>query len=55
VRLEDTMNALSDTGSTGIGLSDAIAYRDMLANGVAEIYSFDRDFDRLEGIARIER
>jgi predicted nucleic acid-binding protein len=55
VRLQDTMDALSDMGGAGIGLSDAIAYRNMLANGIAEIYSFDRDFDRIEGISRIER
>ena len=30
-----------------VGLSDAIAYVIMIDNNVREIYSFDRDFDRL--------
>lgn len=55
VRQEDAMDALCCMSDAGIGLSDAIAYRDMLANKVAEIYSFDRNFDRLQGIARIEK
>ena len=30
-----------------VGLSDAMAYVIMIDNNVREIYSFDRDFDRL--------
>lgn len=55
VRLEDALDSLGATGEAGIGLSDAIAYRDMLANGIGEIYSFDRGFDGLEGIKRVDR
>ncbi|HDI86413.1 MAG TPA: PIN domain-containing protein [Candidatus Korarchaeota archaeon] len=36
-----------------VGLSDAIAYVVMLSQGIREIYSFDRDFDRLPGIVRL--
>jgi len=36
-----------------VGLCDAVAYVVMLRSGVREIYSFDRDFDRLEGIRRL--
>lgn len=35
------------------GLSDATAYLLMRENEIEEIYSFDRDFDRFEGIKRI--
>jgi predicted nucleic acid-binding protein len=38
-----------------VGLSDAIAYIVMLREGVREIYSFDVDFDRLDGIKRITK
>ncbi|MGC8932205.1 MAG: twitching motility protein PilT [Thermoproteota archaeon] len=37
----------------GVGLSDAIAYIAMLRNGIYEIYSFDKDFDKLEGVKRV--
>ncbi|RLE64632.1 MAG: twitching motility protein PilT [Thermoprotei archaeon] len=36
-----------------IGLSDAIAYIVMLQNNIEEIYSLDRDFDKLERIKRL--
>ena len=37
-----------------MGLSDAIAYLVMKKNEIGEIYSFDKDFDKLEGIKRVE-
>jgi len=36
-----------------IGFSDAVAYVAMLRSGIREIYSFDRDFDKLSGIKRV--
>ena len=36
-----------------IRLSDAIAYIVMLQNNIEEIYSLDRDFDKLERIKRL--
>jgi len=33
--------------------NDALAIEVMRANGITEIYSFDHDFDRIEGITRI--
>ncbi|MEM3403127.1 MAG: type II toxin-antitoxin system VapC family toxin [Nitrososphaeria archaeon] len=50
----DCLRALTTAKSKKIGLSDAIAYTAMVKNGVNEIYSFDRDFDKLE-VKRIER
>ncbi len=37
---------------TKVGLSDAIAYTIMKDNELNEVYSFDRDFDRLN-VSRI--
>ncbi|RLF03952.1 MAG: twitching motility protein PilT [Thermoprotei archaeon] len=45
--------ALKVAEERGVGLSDAIAYVLMLQNNVEEIYSFDRDFDKLEGVRRL--
>jgi predicted nucleic acid-binding protein len=36
-----------------IGFSDAVAYITMKRNGVVEVYSFDKDFDRFREIRRI--
>ncbi len=36
-----------------VGLADAIAYVVMTRQGVREIYSFDSDFDKLEGVRRV--
>lgn len=47
------MEALRETEEKKIGLSDAIAYILMLQNNIEEIYSFDMDFDKLEGIRRL--
>ncbi|MBC7091752.1 MAG: type II toxin-antitoxin system VapC family toxin [Nitrososphaeria archaeon] len=49
----DCLKAVSVAKQNSIGLSDAIAYVLMLKNGVNEIYSFDRDFDKL-GVKRVE-
>jgi hypothetical protein len=35
--------------------NDALAVDVMRSNGVREIYSFDEDFDRVEGIVRLPR
>ena len=37
-----------------IPLVDAYSAAFMEANGISEVYTFDRHFDRIEGIARIE-
>jgi uncharacterized protein len=36
-----------------VGINDALAYVAMVENGISEIYSFDRHFDALPGIARL--
>jgi len=37
----------------GLGLNDSLASVAMEKKGVFEIYSFDKDFDKLEGIKRV--
>lgn len=38
-----------------VGLNDCIATVIMKTNGIREIYSFDGDFDKIDGISRIEK
>ena len=52
---EACSKALDISAEYGVGLSDAIAYVIMRAEGLTEVYSFDRDFDRLPGIRRVTR
>ncbi len=47
VTKRDCLRALKVAREKKVGLSDAIAYVTMIDNNVKEIYSFDRDFDRL--------
>lgn len=53
VTRQDCLVAQSEAVDAKVGLSDAIAFTVMRRSGVNEIYSFDRDFDRLQGIRRI--
>ncbi len=55
VSREDYYAALQHARDRQVGLTDALAYTAMKGRGVAEIYSFDKDFDRLGGITRISR
>jgi len=51
----DAAHSVSLEYSTNrIGLNDSIAYVIMTSHGYNEIYSFDKDFDTLSGIKRIE-
>ncbi len=38
-----------------ISLNDCVAVVIMKTHGVSEIYSFDDDFDKIDGIARVEK
>jgi predicted nucleic-acid-binding protein len=40
--------------SSNIDFSDALILAEMHADGEDEIYSFDRDFDKIEGVKRME-
>jgi len=37
-----------------IDFSDALIAAEMLHGGYTEIYSYDRDFDRVTGVGRVE-
>lgn len=53
VTREDCFAAVSEMRERTVGLSDALAYVAMKKNSVAEVYSFDRDFDKFDGIRRV--
>ncbi len=49
--VRDALNAYSEHR---IDFSDALIAAKMMRGGRAEIYSYDRDFDRVAGVKRIE-
>jgi len=51
----DLLEALAVGSDTGVGTSDALAAVLMRANGIVEVYSFDKDFDRFGDLRRISR
>ncbi len=53
VSREDYHAALQEAKDEQIGLTDALAFTSMKESGVSEIYSFDKDFDRIGGVRRI--
>lgn len=48
------LTALALFAEQNVDFSDALVAAEMLAGPRREIYSFDRDFDRLPGITRVE-
>jgi predicted nucleic-acid-binding protein len=46
--------ALSFFDQTGIDFSDALIAAEMQEVGLTELYSYDRDFDKVEGVNRFE-
>ena len=57
IRFKDKVilvNAISIYKEKNIGFIDAYNYSYMKANGINEIYSFDRDFDKLKDLKRLE-
>ena len=53
VSRETCFAALQGAREMRVGLSDAVAYTVMKASGIDEVYSFDRDFDRMGELRRI--
>ena len=49
----DLLEALAAAQESGVGTSDALAAVLMRAEGIGEVYSFDRDFDRFGDLRRI--
>lgn len=57
IRFKDKVilvNAISIYKEKNIGFIDAYNYSFIRANGINEIYSFDRDFDKLKNVKRLE-
>lgn len=50
---ENYIDAVEVAEDISVGLNDAIAYVLMKENGISEIYSFDKNFDRFKDITRI--
>jgi len=50
---QDLVEALTLAVQRGVGVTDALAATLMARGGLREIYSFDRDFDRIGGVRRI--
>ena len=53
VTLQDYEAALPLANDNDVSINDALAYSFMVADGIKEIYSFDRHFDNLKDIARL--
>lgn len=49
----DYINSVEIARTNDIDLNDALAYHLMKKHGITEIYSFDKDFDKLKDIKRI--
>ena len=50
VSREDYYAALREAEDGQVGLTDALAFVAMKKEGLKEVYSFDRDFDRLGAV-----
>lgn len=48
------LRALDLYGSTNLGFGDAVIVASMELTGAQTVYSFDRHFDRIPGIVRVE-
>lgn len=53
--LDEAHSVSLQYSSNKIGLNDSIAYVIIINHGYDEIYSFDKDFDTMSGIKRIDR
>ena len=53
VSKKDYLNAVEVAKKFKVGLNDALAYVVMKRIGIDEIYTFDKDFDRLPDVKRI--
>jgi len=54
VRREVLLHALDIFAKFNVDFSDALIAAEMLWTGQEEIYSYDRDFDRIPGLRRVE-
>jgi len=50
---ENYVDAVEVAEEASVGLNDGVAYVLMKENGIEEIYSFDRHFDRFKDVRRV--
>ena len=50
---EDYVDAVEVAEEVSVGLNDGVAYVLMRENGIEEIYSFDKHFDRFKDVRRV--
>ena len=50
---EDYVDAVEVAEEVSVGLNDGVAYVLMRENGIEEIYSFDKHFDRFKDVKRV--
>jgi predicted nucleic acid-binding protein len=50
---ENYMDAVEVAEEVSVGLNDGVAYALMKENGIEEIYTFDKHFDRFKDVRRI--
>jgi predicted nucleic acid-binding protein len=50
---ESYQSALEESRAHGVGVNDALAIILMREEGISEIYSFDRDYDKLKNVKRV--
>ena len=50
---DNYVDAVEVAEEVSVGLNDGVAYVLMKENGIEEIYSFDRHFDRFEDVRRV--
>jgi len=50
---ENYVDAVEVAEEVSVGLNDGVAYVLMKENGIEEIYSFDRHFDRFKDVRRV--
>ena len=50
---DNYVDAVEVAEEVSVGLNDGLAYVLMKENGIEEIYSFDRHFDRFEDVRRV--
>ena len=54
VKDREYVNAVEAAEIYNIGINNALAYNLLQKNGITEVYSFDKHFDKLPGIQRLE-
>src|SRR5438105_15529991 len=46
-------SAIEDSRAHNVGVNDSLAFVLMRKEGISEVYSFDRDFDKLKNLTRV--